>query len=484
MADTTLPQISSIVDSVVNPFYLDIDSIELKKMNGEKINILPQVLEFSIFQSLFSPLLRAELSLYDAINLHVNFPLLGEEEIEISFKKEQRTPTSASATQNIVLKFMIESTTEESVKATGREKVYKLFLYSIEMKQNLKKRNQKAYNLEYYNVIEKIIKEDLESKKDFKGLTDDFKPQKTRGVFHFIVPNLKPVDAIMWINKRSVPEDLNNNYFLFFERFDGFYFTTLQKMIETGKKKLPIKKFTYNSNYLPNHLQEGETYNQITGIKIDKKFSLFEKVLAGYYENEYVEIDIFNRIVRNVTTSIKDDKLYLQNFIDLNKAEKYNMNTDDFIESILNKEEGIDTKQKIKYAIFQGDGDDPDPSQMNYFKEKYGSGLRTQSSFAQLNLSVSIPGNAEVEAGEIVEIEIPPFDGFSTPESQTDKYISGIYIATDVKHIITPGGRHVTVMNLHRDSFVNKIDNKMIYNTGDGGGTVNLPPVNQQVNQN
>ena len=480
--------------SVESPgeYRLDIQSVILKKMNNESIDVTPMLAGLNIYQSIFQPFMRADLTLYDAAGLHNNFPLVGEETIEVTW-----SPSSAGddGVRNQIgdeeidiyrLEFCIDTVTNQIVSNKGTETVYNLALYSIEMLDNVKKRIQSAYNTTYTNAIGLLLENDLrmtDNGKKLKGMTDLDQPEPTKGSFKFIIPNLKPLDALLWMTKRSVASEFGNgSYFVFFERFDGFYFNTIGQMIkyqytQSQNHKTPngydenyprvIKTYYYVANYnehsmsaygLPPNAQQ----RVLTSLKVNKRYSTFQKILGGYFENELYQIDVYNKEIISTPSTIQTSALY-------NTPQSFN--TKEYEKQTLTKDTGKGTKTKIKYSIVQDQGDYP--SAPTYFAEKYNEALRIQTAMAQINITVSAYGDTRVQAGDVIEIKMPAAQGF-TESSNDDKYLAGLYIITDISHVIGIGGEYTMVMNLNRDSYANEIETQQTY-TPDTSAAVTNP---------
>jgi len=71
----------------LNPLEIQIEEVTITKFNGnEKMSILPQFVEITIFQSIFEPTIKAEVLINDQIGLFSNFPLTGEELVTFTYK--------------------------------------------------------------------------------------------------------------------------------------------------------------------------------------------------------------------------------------------------------------------------------------------------------------------------------------------------------------------------------------------------------------
>lgn len=475
----------------IGEYRLNIRSIIFNKINGESIDVTSMLVTLNIYQSIFQPFMKADIMLYDAVSLHTNFPLVGEETIEITWSPTSQGSTSAvneigkDEDETYRLTFCIDKAEKQITSTKGMDTVYVLNLYSVEMLDNVKKRIQSAYNTTYTNAIGLLLENELnmtDNGKKLKGMTDLDQPEASKGSFRFIVPNLKPLDALQWMTKRAVSTEYGNgSYFVFFERFDGFYFNTVGQMIKyqieqtnnhtvSGKvdENYPrvIKTYYYVPNYngqamskfdLPANAQQ----RVLTSLTVNKRYSTFQKILGGYFENELYQIDIYNKEIVSTQSTSQTSSIY-------NSPNSFN--TKEFENTLMTKDSGKGTKTKIKYAIVQDQGDYP--SAPNYFFEKYGEALRMQTAMAQINITISALGDTRVQAGDVLEIKVPAAQGFTAVDDE-DKYLSGYYIITDIKHNISMGGQYTMVMNLNRDGYSSQIENKQTYTPGTSASVTN-----------
>jgi len=472
------------IPSISNPLDINILDIRLLKYDGsEYISLLSQFVEISIYQSIFSPLMKATITIADFIGLYSFFPLIGEEIIEFSFAptraSEQEDPYQDRFTrgQNNVLRFFISEARNIQLDDKGRGAAYVLELHSEEMLENGRTRVQRPFYGRYSDLIPGIVKEDLISKKSVYGLTGDGTPEKTKGVQLGNVPNMRPIDTIKWYTKRSVSDTQDNNLFVFFERFEGFYFNTIEQMIKKAKElKASRKTYYYISAYTQAALSRenpGLDHYSISAMQINKRFSTYEKLVGGYFENEYQEIDISNFTVTKTRSNLETSPV--------NSLGSGLYNTPFFINKMQNPTGDKTSKtSRIRYVITQNGSDNNTPSNQNYFRDKFGSALRTQVAFSQVSITISVPGDTRIQAGDVIDISIPDNHGFDIIKD--DKYISGSFLIADIKHLIVAGSKHVMVMNLHKNAYLNNIETKSLYNTTPGTGSV-LDPVRNIVTE-
>ena len=91
-----------------NPLEIKVTDFFLEKFNGrDKLSIMPQFVELSIFQSIFQPNVKAQALINDSIGLFSNYPLTGEEIVTIQYEQQNGLGTSSPIEREF--KFIINS---------------------------------------------------------------------------------------------------------------------------------------------------------------------------------------------------------------------------------------------------------------------------------------------------------------------------------------------------------------------------------------
>jgi hypothetical protein len=478
MADTTPGNVSRFLKADVQ------DIIIYKHQKTEKMSIMPQFLDINIYTSLFQPIMKAELMLNDTIALHTHFPLSGEEIIEVTIKGTKDDPTdpnndnseTRSTEYLFVMEFMSSDVRKMIPDDTTRSTYYVLQLYSKENFGNAKTNVMRAFAEPYDQVAQKLLKEYFKANTQIKttggirttphdAVSSNF--EKAKGNIPTVIPNMHPIECISWLAGRAVPEDSKHINYVFFQSWDGFHFETLQKMMEkkvigqgvTSGKGVDQKVFIYLSNMATNarnalsvNLPNLDQHT-ITGIQLNKRYSTLEKIVGGFFDNEYYEIDIWNRRVNNKQTEVKTKPEFAIN------TENGQLNTNNFINSAKANTSAVGQKTRVRFAIGQNGGDDP--KQENWFADKFTNGSREMVALSQIQLTISLPGDTRIQPGQMIKILVPEFHGFN--QVKDDAYISGDYLVVNVKHTISAGLEHFMVLDCHRDTYNIDLKDKMDY---------------------
>ena len=482
-----------------NPFQVEIDDVTIEKFDGsDRLSILPQFVEISIYQSIFTPFIRAELLIYDPIGLIVNYPLTGEEIIRIRYNQTssgrivkngfqnskfpfgnpfQASLNSTSTITSRQLSFCVNKISETVPTDQARSQMYILNLSSLEFYENTRTKISEYFDSPYdedakflwdtYLTNPTRRKETARGVRYFKrfwkdsdleGNSDLGKPRKeTQGL---VVPNVPPTDAINLMMKYTIPETNPEKYSynVFFENSYGFFYTTIQSLIEDQKAfKNEMKereKYIYTSNYETKKrlVQENQAYRLISNLVFNSRFSSVDKITGGYFRSELYEINPQQRkywsTVSDLSESDNDGYLYNHRF-----------NTDAYINEISEgvfPDVGEEDSPHIKYEVVLHENTDYSDR-----REKYNSAIKYLHALKQIDIHITIPGDLSHNCGELIYCEVPEFHGFE--RIQEDRYISGLFLVGEVKHSIGAGKGCSTSLRLYKDSLREELATTMNY---------------------
>ena len=96
------------------------------------------------------------------------------------------------------------------------------------------------------------------------------------------------------------------------------------------------------------------------------------------------------------------------------------------------------------------------------FRDKFGNSSRSFLAFQQVDLSITVPTNLSQVPGDYIYVVFPEFHGFN--ENREDKYLSGVYLISEVKTVMINGGKSVTYLRINRDSFNESVDVRSEFN--------------------
>lgn len=421
---------------------------------ANSINILPQVIEVSIFESIFSPVLRAELSIFDSIGLFVNFPFTGEEIIRI----EYRTYDDKIRSEIMV----IESITDLTVANDNRNTIYVINAISLEAWQNARIRVQKAFNGISADAVKLIYDEYIVT--PLVEIIPEYKP-KVISTFPvdeesklIIVPNLKPFAAINLIAEFAEPINKDSFSFMFYQDSRGYNFKTLQNMFEETRKgsaraRAYKNKYRYRSDDI--EIKDEDDYAKIvTSLTFNRRHSTLDKIHKGYFQNKLFEINmaqksffITERKASDVTNTIEKNKLNTQKYLDIVPLE--GGNNDEM------------SNHTMYYINNQKENDQSFP--ISQKRERWGRDLIAHVAMSQIDITLTIQGDTQLNVGELFYLEVAESHGFNS--NNDDDLISGYFLITEKRDTVTNNGTYTTSLRIQKDSYHSNVDrdSRLVY---------------------
>ena len=273
-----------------------------------------------IYEDLFSNVIKGTLDFLDNQGLAETIPIIGDEDLLISFG----TPGSDGTSTEIQQKTKLESQdkSEETIKqlfkvyncdenilTDGRAgKAYRLYFVSYEYVLNMKQKISKGYKGRFYHTI---VKDSLDK------INENINPQfqkkhyieKTATPQNVIIPNWSPFKAINFCASRSVssqegesdqdnPEQNQKPFapgslFVFYEKLGtGFFFESIESMIikQRAQSSVPLYQFTPKSA-LERTDDIALEYFGVDRYEIRSSFKTLENLGNGMYGSKLIAYD-------------------------------------------------------------------------------------------------------------------------------------------------------------------------------------------------
>jgi hypothetical protein len=141
-----------------NPLEVVISDVTIIKFDGnDQLSIMPQFVELTLYQSIFEPVMKAEMLINDNIGLFVNYPFTGEEIITITYS--QNNDVAVTAMNLTTLQFIIRGVRSVAMSDRARSLMFIVDLTSIEFLQNTRKNVSHAFNDKVEKMAETIYNE-------------------------------------------------------------------------------------------------------------------------------------------------------------------------------------------------------------------------------------------------------------------------------------------------------------------------------------
>ena len=139
------------------------------------------------------------------------------------------------------------------------------------------------------------------------------------------------------------------------------------------------------------------------------------------------------------------------------------LNTPEYISYVKNKIDGTEYSNRIRYIINNYEDFDAENRSQPDYRLKFGQATKYLYALNQIDLTITVPANMELNVGDIIYCVLPESHGFNLVEN--DKYISGTFIISEVKHVISTGNKAATSLRIYKDGYLNALFEDSLYNT-------------------
>ncbi len=292
------------------------------------------------------------------------------------------------------------------------------------------------------------------------GVSDDkLDIDETYGLYDFLIPTIKPFDAINWMSNYARPSvGLPGADMVFFENKNGFNFKSLQKLTT----QTPYYNYAYNpKNVSPEDMHQN-VYN-VTTYEILNSFDTLHGINSGIFANKLLSVDV---LTRRLKTTDFDYKAYDSESKTLNKARVVNSYENRYGDKLTDTSQAVykmaftNFNQKIvPYIEDAGRVPEDDEAEGGTFEgPAVGSDIFAETFIphrtAQLALAnyirikISVPGDPGLTVGLTLDFSLLTLN----PNNKTpDAFYSGKYLITAVRHMITMN-EYKTVLELAKES--------------------------------
>jgi hypothetical protein len=399
-----------------NPGDVELGAITLtSSSSGQSLNIINQVVAINIWESILTPTIYAELVIYDPIDLLNFFPIRGEETIDLEWQ------TPGAETRNYTF-----SVIKPSIVRTGindKDKQYTLRCISQDHLKNAKVKFSKKYKDTGGNIIQNILKEQLSTSKQYQG--DD-----TKGTEDILIAKMHPFQAIDLVRRRSVSDQYLSSSWCFFEDKNGYNFYTLESMMQNSRGTVGGRTYFYDASVLED--LANITMMNILGYKNLAFGDTVNTIFSGSFKNVTRKFDLFTKQLGSIDyNNLEKQGQFIfpdgtgNPFSSSQFESSYNDKTPQFFMT------PVDTSRTTDYR--------PDM-------------IGPRQSYVQKILQniaqIKVYGDSTLELGEIVDVRLPSVTGFTGGMSEEAKLLSGNFLVSKIRHLISLIERRVYYQSL------------------------------------
>ena len=425
-----------------NPGDYTLDGMLVVGSSGQKINIISQVRELNIYQSIDTPYMSGNIMIADAEGVAEKLPFLGQERLLFSLQ----TP-SHEGTVNFNEYHAIIYNVETRFHSSDREQTLVLNWTSLEHYKNIRTKISASFNGMISEMVEKIL-----TNKDYLATNKPINIDVTKNIRNYVIPNLNPFQTIELLRTEAVSAAEQSPHFLFYENPDGFHFRSLDSLIGSQGTLSVDHKRTYKFEPPQENEPPVETATTILHWEVQDNTNNFLSTKLGMHGSTLYYHDIFNKNIQKFEFDYTRDSFSKRN----------STNQEDKSSGTVVSQGTIDKKKTItefpdsKIFVHPTASDKlhslgTDNNAEEWLQESISRKLERE----YFTLKIETYGNTDIMVGDMINVVIPsnkPLSGAAGTEA-IDPILSGRYLITSLHHKVTPTeSNHTMVMTVMKDS--------------------------------
>ena len=431
---------------------------EIKKMviishNDFELDVFGTYKSLNIYEDLFSPSITAQLTLEDASGVLNFLPIIGQEKVLISY-------VTQGLTEFTELEMIVNKITD--LESSVGTQTYNLELVSADMITNFEERISEYFEGSATEIAEKCF-ERLESKKTFEFEPSEDKYDQEIGV---VIPNMTPMKAISFLCGKAFHEEYKSSSYIFYETSKKY----VMKPMEMLTQEEPKNEFSLGS-----YKNAGTDGLELVDANVENKkaitykflsnFSVLDNITNGVFASKVSVVDMITRTKTDLEHSMWEDH---EEYKYLN-YDKDNKNTSGPMFDVSGKGKQymkVDDDTSVRFIVPEVEIKEGRPmyNQEKIFRQR----LFYTNLMNNIKCEMSIYGDSDLVVGDTVNLTLPLFTRVDMGEEWKDKYYSGKYLITGIRHKLS-GDQYTTDLELVKDSFNDVLPSKVPTLTGGGG---------------
>lgn len=268
-----LSGISTNTSAAFNPNSYLVTSIDLTNHAGRVIDISRIVTDFTINESIYLTSVTAKFSIQDSVNLFEEMQLIGQEIIRVKLVRKDNLPGAIEKTIDLTL-YITEYPLYGRSTHKQHMQVYTISAISKHAYISQFKVLSRAVKGLTSNLIQKILQDDLLVPSS--NITVIGNPISQ---FQGIIPNMKPLDAIEWLRRRTYDKD-GSPFYIFESVTEGIILRSLSSMVKSKTNPL-YATYIESKGYNARPITEKDYFSKASRIIEISSILKLSKVSAG-----------------------------------------------------------------------------------------------------------------------------------------------------------------------------------------------------------
>lgn len=454
----------------IAPGSIQLETVELiSKVPDIKIDLRPIILEINLFESLAQPFISGAILLTEALSLITTIPIVGEEQIHIKFW----TPHTGFK-KKIDLTFQIVAVEQMQGELTVRENCYIIRIVSPEAVMDWTHRIRKSYaDMSLDQAAKKLFDQYLK-------VDTELTTSPASGTNTIVIPNMHPSEALRFIAKQAKSDQYAPSNFVFFQNADGFFFKTLDELIDQPRADRYIIGHKDNSGQTPlieslktstpttreettllevqresvgttpssgntdtstNQNIKPEDFQMMNDYVFPQMFNIRDVILKGGYDNKV--------FVLNPATNIFEQRMY--NYLNDWTSFKHTHDKKDgkliWTDGMYGSLSG-DSHHRMIMSDIGEESSELDPAES--FTHLMAASVALLD---YVQVHVTIPGASDRRAGDVIALDFPEWGATDDMLGRLNKFVSGDYLVTAVRQLYSSSGSYSTVLECVKNAF-------------------------------
>lgn len=395
---------------------VQIDSVNLSTRGGSwELFTEAAMINLVIHEDLFRNFMTGYVVVMDTNGVFEDAPICGDETLTVSFKTSPEYPNDSFSKQFWIYKCDAFSTVHGS-----RSRVYQLNFAGKAFHKNMEKRLRRSFKGMNENAIVQNICTNL--------LEVEVETEGTKYPRDIVIPGWRPLFAINYLGTSSVrASGYPASNYLFFETMDKYKYCSVDQLMEAGKKW----DIDYHLARVDSPRSNAKIWNA-KEYKIIRAFDNIQNSSGGMFAHKFITQDILRKKI--------EEKEYI-----------YNGEFDGQVHTdaggVKQRENHSSSlEQAISFGPWQKEGHG-----MEYNSKHADDWMLRRKPMIQslmnYQLELDTEGNSGARVGDKVQFNLISNKSKSEEE---DKRLSGEYIITKIKHIISVD-QHRSVVEISKD---------------------------------
>jgi len=391
--------------------------------------------EISYNEDLFNNSLSGYVYIIESSGLIETAAMNGTEFLRLTFSK------FGDSSNQIDKLFRVYKVGKRKLEGTMYKESYVLYFCSEELLLSEQYKISKRYRDSLISdIVSDVLTNYLKVPNNKSGTIET-----TYGKYDFIIPTLKPFDAINYVTNYARPNPQNPGAdMLFYEDKNGFQYRSLQSLM----RQPSYYTYTYKPKNIDSKDLNTDTHNVLTYEFLDS-FDTLNGITSGTFANQLISL---NPLTRTKKVTNFDYTVYSRQAKRLNS---YGIIDDSTNRNGDNLGQASQSMLKLIFSNFDSGSNSyvagvPGASGNDIYAETFIPYRTAQLGLANYTrLRISVPGDCNLTVGRVLTFNLSSRNVAN--KGALDKYYSGNYFITGVRHIIDLT-RFRTILEITKES--------------------------------